>query len=123
MATPSTTGSSAGQVAIFWDYGDIFSAQNHSRILIFVAENCSPPSSMSGYELAGRIRDLAHEWGIIKYFKAYAHFSEQISPRSLTFRSELQSSGVTLSDCPNNGRKNVVDQMIIGANIYPVNLW
>jgi hypothetical protein len=34
--------------------------------------------------------------------------------RSLSLRSELQSSGVSLTDCPHNGRKNVADQMIMG---------
>ncbi|KIK59656.1 hypothetical protein GYMLUDRAFT_650290 [Collybiopsis luxurians FD-317 M1] len=90
----------AGQVAIFWDY-----------------ENCSVPSNMSGYELVSRFRDLAHEYGGVKLFKAYTQFPDQSSPRSLVLRSELQSSGVSLTDCPHTGRKNVADQMII-ADIF-----
>jgi hypothetical protein len=49
-------------------------------------------------------------------FKAYLDVSVQPqSPRSTTFRSELQSSGVTVTDCPHNGKKDVVDKMILGA--------
>lgn len=72
--------------------------------------------------LVSRIRDLAHEYGSVNLFKAYTHISEQTSPRSLALRSELQSSGVSLTDCPRNDRKDTVDQMIIGAlgfAIYP----
>ncbi|KAH7877683.1 NYN domain-containing protein [Lentinula edodes] len=93
------TGSSAGhngQVAIFWDY-----------------DNCSPPPNISGYVLVSRIRDLAHEYGSVNLFKAYTHISEQTSTRSLALRSELQSSGISLTDCPRNDRKDTVDQMII----------
>ncbi|KAE9392358.1 hypothetical protein BT96DRAFT_752969, partial [Gymnopus androsaceus JB14] len=74
-----------GQVAIFWDY-----------------ENCAAPSSLSGYELVRRIRNLAHEFGSIKLLKAYMELSEQSinSPRLITLQSELQSSGVSVTDCP-----------------------
>ncbi|KAF9066885.1 NYN domain-containing protein [Rhodocollybia butyracea] len=96
MASRTAAAGNNDQVAIFWDY-----------------ENCSPPSNMSGYELVSRIRDLAHHYGGVKLFKAYTQFFEQVSPRSLALRSELQSSGVSLTDCPHNGRKNVADQMII----------
>ncbi|KAL0947151.1 hypothetical protein HGRIS_013279 [Hohenbuehelia grisea] len=84
-------------VAIFWDY-----------------ENCHAPSSFSGYDIIKSIRDVAHGFGTVKLFKAYLELSEQVmSPRLLCLRSELQSSGVSLTDCPHNGRKNVADQMII----------
>ncbi|KAE9389468.1 hypothetical protein BT96DRAFT_767496, partial [Gymnopus androsaceus JB14] len=87
-----------GQVGIFWDY-----------------ENCAAPSSLNGYELVQRIRDVAHEFGSVKLLKAYTELSERSinSPRSITLRSELQSSGVSITDCPHNGYKNVADQMII----------
>ncbi|KAF4576811.1 hypothetical protein EYR36_000594 [Pleurotus pulmonarius] len=84
-------------VAIFWDY-----------------ENCHGPSSVSGYDVVRNIRSVAHKFGSVKLFKAYLELSEQaMSPRLLNLRSELQSSGVSLTDCPHNGRKNVADQMII----------
>jgi hypothetical protein len=34
------------------------------------------------------------------------------SPKTLSLRSELQSSGVSLIDCPHNSRKNVADSML-----------
>ncbi|KAF9264882.1 hypothetical protein L218DRAFT_900041 [Marasmius fiardii PR-910] len=85
-----------GQVAVFWDY-----------------ENCRPPSNASGYSIVNRIREVAQQFGCIKLFRGYSNLSDLSSPRSLTLRSELQSSGVSLIDCPHNGRKNVADQMMI----------
>ncbi|KDR73458.1 hypothetical protein GALMADRAFT_72264 [Galerina marginata CBS 339.88] len=80
--------------AIFWDY-----------------ENCPVPSNTSGYVVVDNIRSLVRPYGSVKSFKAYLDISEQIP---LTLRSELQSSGVSLVDCPHNGRKDVADKMIIG---------
>ncbi|GJE97096.1 NYN domain-containing protein [Phanerochaete sordida] len=82
-------------VAIFWDY-----------------ENCSPPHS-AGYTVVDNIRQIAHNYGTVKLFKAYLELSEQNSSRSLGLRSELQSCGVSLTDCPHNGRKDVADKMMI----------
>ncbi|KAJ4490697.1 NYN domain-containing protein [Lentinula aciculospora] len=85
-------------IAIFWDY-----------------ENCSVPSNSSGYDIVRQIRNLAHEFGSIRLLKAYTQLSDQAihSPRSVILRSELQSSGVSITDCPHNNYKNVADQMII----------
>ena len=60
------------------------------------------------------IRCIAHQYGVIKIFKAYLEISEQSSPKTLALRSELQSCGVSLTDCPHNGRKDVADKMILG---------
>ncbi|KAF7440753.1 hypothetical protein PC9H_001101 [Pleurotus ostreatus] len=81
-------------VAIFWDY-----------------ENCPASSSTSGYLLVNQIRELALMYGIIKIFKAYVECSEQL--RAQILRSELQSSGVSLTDCPHMGKKDVADKMMI----------
>ncbi|KAJ6455792.1 NYN domain-containing protein [Mycena sanguinolenta] len=83
-------------VAIFWDY-----------------ENCHASSQISGYEIVSGIRNVAHRFGPVKYFKAYMEVPDPDTFRSLSLRSELQSSGVSLTDCPHNGRKNVADQMIM----------
>jgi len=78
-------------------------------------ENCSAPSNGSGFAIASNIVSLARPFGSIKVFKAYLEISDQPPfSRSLALRSELQSSGVTLVDCPHNGRKEVADKMIIG---------
>ncbi|CAA7262481.1 unnamed protein product [Cyclocybe aegerita] len=82
-------------VAIFWDY-----------------ENCPAPSNGSGYIIAKNISALAQQFGTVKSFKAYMEISEQL-PRALVMRSELQSSGVSLIDCPHNGRKDVADKMML----------
>ncbi|KAI0646821.1 NYN domain-containing protein [Trametes meyenii] len=83
-------------VAIFWDY-----------------ENCTPPCSVPGYDVVNNIRQVAHEYGSVKLFKAYLELSEQSSSKSIGLRSELQSCGVSLTDCPHNGRKDVADKMMI----------
>ncbi|KAJ8078548.1 hypothetical protein PM082_012831 [Marasmius tenuissimus] len=85
-----------GQVAVFWDY-----------------ENCAPPSNASGYSVMGEIRKVAQRYGCIKICRGYADLSELSSPRSVMLRSELQCSGLSMIDCPHNGRKNVADQMMI----------
>ncbi|KAI0747883.1 NYN domain-containing protein [Daedaleopsis nitida] len=83
-------------VAIFWDY-----------------ENCAPPCSVPGYDVVNNIAKVSHEYGSVKLFKAYLELSEQSSSKSIGLRSELQSCGVSLTDCPHNGRKDVADKMMI----------
>ncbi|EGN96004.1 hypothetical protein SERLA73DRAFT_141112 [Serpula lacrymans var. lacrymans S7.3] len=87
-------------VAIYWDY-----------------ENCKPPSQLLGYDIANNIRRVAHAFGSVTVFRAYLEVSEQ-SPKSCNLRSELQTSGVSLIDCPHSGRKDVVDKMILGALVH-----
>ncbi|KAG1778552.1 NYN domain-containing protein [Suillus placidus] len=83
------------KVAIFWDY-----------------ENCSPPLYSQGHAIVNGIRRIAHVFGYVTSFKAYLDISSQ-SPKSVGFRSDLQSSGVSMTDCPHSGRKDVVDKMIL----------
>ncbi|KZT11510.1 uncharacterized protein LAESUDRAFT_642683, partial [Laetiporus sulphureus 93-53] len=83
-------------VAVFWDY-----------------ENCAPPSTVTGYDIVDNIRHIAHTYGSVKLFKAYLELSQLSSSRSLSLRSELQSCGVSLTDCPHNGGKDVADKMMI----------
>lgn len=79
-------------------------------------ENCRPPSSMSGYFIADRIRRIARPFGAITLFNAYLELnSEFLSARPYVLQSELQSSGISLTHCPHNGRKDVADKMMIGA--------
>ncbi|KZT11505.1 uncharacterized protein LAESUDRAFT_720753 [Laetiporus sulphureus 93-53] len=83
-------------VAIFWDY-----------------ENCALPANVAGNVVVNSIRKIAHEYGSVKTFKAYLELPEQSSPKSIALRSELQLCGVSLIDCPHNGRKDVADKMMI----------
>ncbi|KAJ8583053.1 hypothetical protein M405DRAFT_799667, partial [Rhizopogon salebrosus TDB-379] len=84
------------KVAIFWDY-----------------ENCSPSVSLQAYAIVNRIQRIAHVFGCVTTFKAYFDMSAQSSKSSVAFRSGLQSSGVSVIDCPHSGRKDVVDKMIL----------
>ena len=81
-----------------------------------VAENCPVPANASGYTIVNNIRSIAQNFGSVKLFKAYLEIREQFpASRAPLLHSELQSSGVSLTDCPHNGRKDVADKMIIGT--------
>ncbi|TPX63068.1 hypothetical protein SpCBS45565_g06899 [Spizellomyces sp. 'palustris'] len=82
-------------VAIFWDF-----------------ENCPPPRGLSGYDIAESLRRVAHTCGSLTSCKAYVEGFEKLMPNK-SLRTELQSSGISLIDCPSNGGKNVADQMMI----------
>ena len=78
-------------------------------------ENCPAPTNTSGYAIVNNIRSIAQTFGSVKLFKAYLEVTEQVPmSRPVLLRSELQSSGVSLTDCPHNGRKDVADKMILG---------
>lgn len=65
--------------------------------------------------IVNKIRRLAHQYGSVKTFKAYLEYPEQTTLKSIALRSELQSCGVSLIDCPHNGRKDVADKMMMSA--------
>ncbi|KAF9533387.1 hypothetical protein CPB83DRAFT_471557 [Crepidotus variabilis] len=76
--------------------------------------NCPAPSNASGYAIVNNITTIARPFGNVKVFKAYLEIPEQLPlSKFITMRSELQSSGVSLIDCPHNGRKEVADKMLI----------
>jgi hypothetical protein len=79
-------------------------------------ENCRLPADFSRNDLVKRIRRVALSYGTsVCSFKAYTDIAlENTTPRSSTLHSELQSAGVTLIDCPHNGRKDVADKMMLG---------
>ena len=81
-----------------------------------VPENCSPPSNSCGlgYDIVNNISRIARLFGSVTTFRAYLDISAQ-SSKSVVLRSELQSSGVSMIDCPHNGKKDVVDKMILGV--------
>ncbi|KAF5324452.1 hypothetical protein D9611_004319 [Ephemerocybe angulata] len=88
---------STQEAAIFWDY-----------------ENCPAPAGGSGCQLVKRIRSLVQPFGPIKLFKAYLSIAEQSQlTKNSALRSELQASGVSLTDTPHNSRKDVADKMMI----------
>ena len=81
-----------------------------------IPENCSPPSNSCGlgYDIVNNISRIARLFGSVTTFRAYLDISTQ-SSKSMVLRSELQSSGVSIIDCPHNGKKDVVDKMILGV--------
>jgi hypothetical protein len=82
-----------------------------------IPENCIPPSNSGGlgYDIVNNISRIARLFGSVTTFRAYLDISAQLSTKSTVLRSELQSSGVSMIDCPHNGKKDVVDKMILGA--------
>ncbi|KAL1675088.1 NYN domain-containing protein [Schizophyllum commune] len=87
--TSQATGN--GVVGILWDY-----------------ENVPVPKGYSGYGAVQRIRDIALQYGTINLFKAYL----QVNGHATNVRAELQISGVSLTDTPHVGYKDVADQML-----------
>lgn len=79
-------------------------------VLLSIPENCPVPANSSGHTITKNIRSLTRSFGSVKVFKAYLETSNQ----SPNLRSELQSSGVTLVDCPHLGKKEVADKMLLG---------
>lgn len=67
--------------------------------------------------MTGGIRRIAHEYGAVTVFRAYFEMTDLVSPRSVSIRSDLQACGVSLIDCPHNGRKDVADKMMLGTPI------
>ncbi|KZP20823.1 hypothetical protein FIBSPDRAFT_741642, partial [Athelia psychrophila] len=83
-------------VAVFWDY-----------------ENLSPAGSKcSGFDIVKNITTIAHQYGDVKLLKAYEECHTNAGVHTQRLRSELQCAGVSLTDCPHNGRKEVADRML-----------
>jgi len=67
---------------------------------------------MPGYVVVENIRRAVHTFGCVTLFKAYLEITDATGSKK-NLRSELQSSGVSLTDCPHNGRKDAADKMMI----------
>ena len=80
-----------------------------------MSENCEIPGVADSFLVANGIRRIAHGYGNVKVFRTYLEVSDKDSSRSHTIRSDLQSCGVTLIDCPHNGRKDVADKIMMGT--------
>jgi hypothetical protein len=79
---------------------------------LYETENCHLSSTSSAYEVMKRICNIAHEYGDVTALRAYANLKGAMSDKH---RMELHCAGVSLTDCPHNGYKEVVDNMLIGA--------
>lgn len=84
-------------------------------------ENCQPASGSSGYTVADYIRRIALQFGVVTVFKAYLELEKTGPSKVKTLLSELQSSGVSLIDCPHNGCKEVADKMLLGTSMCAIN--
>lgn len=89
----ASTFMSRAHVGIFWDY-----------------ENCHFTGGCTGFDIAKNIESIARVHGSVTSFNAYLDPQLCTVPNSM--RSELQSTGVALIDCPHNGQKNAADQML-----------
>ncbi|KZT28244.1 hypothetical protein NEOLEDRAFT_1175994 [Neolentinus lepideus HHB14362 ss-1] len=84
-------------VAIFWDYENVR-----------VSSRASP-----GHVIAGNIQSIALQYGLVTIFRAYFDHSESSSQKTVMCFTELQTSGLSLVDCPHRKRKDVADKKII----------
>ncbi|KAJ7582918.1 limkain-b1-type NYN domain-containing protein, partial [Mycena floridula] len=78
-----------------------------------ISENCPTPARTSSFATVEAIRSIAHRFGAVQVFKAYTGLNT-------ANRGELQSAGVTVIDCPHNGRKDVVDHMMMIDMVWHV---
>lgn len=79
------------------------------------SDNCSPQANTSYYETVHKLRDISLKFGTVKLIKAYLRLSDHSSGKGNNLRSDLQACGVSLTDCPHNGRKDVADKMMLGV--------
>ena len=61
------------------------------------------------------IMRIAHEYGEVSIFRAYLDL--KILSLSGDARFQLHCAGVSLRDCPHNGRKEVVDHTLVGTRL------
>ena len=118
----------SSEVAIFWDFGEyqnIISQADSGPLYPVVIPHCRPnlgscpapaSSQWNGYTVVRSIRTLALRLGVIKSFRAYLSITQanRSTTPALALRSELQSSGVSLTDAA--GGKNVSDKMLLGMS-------
>lgn len=69
----------------------------------------------AGLAVSAKLRDIACKYGAVKLFKAYLDFTGQVRSGWEVLRSELQASGVTLTDCPHVGKKEIADKRMLGT--------
>jgi hypothetical protein len=98
------------RVAIFWDLGKRSICVLVSLALSKVAENCRTFFKIPGQKIITNIWNAAHAYGRITSFRAYI----EVTLLDASLRSLFQSSGVSIIDCPHNGKKEVADQMMHG---------
>lgn len=81
------------------------------------AASLPAPPERSGYTIANNIRLVAQEFGSIKLFKAYlavADHAKSHGGRASELRSELQISGISLTDVPVYNQESALEQMLTG---------
>lgn len=86
-------------------------------MLITMTENCRVPSEANGFSIANGIRRIANEYGGVKTFRAYWPLVHPMALKHFATRSDLQESGVSVIDCPHNGRKDTADRMMLGKSL------
>ncbi|KAH9483749.1 hypothetical protein JR316_0003225 [Psilocybe cubensis] len=109
-------------IAIYWDYGSCTMLSQYSSSLAKVystlpdtTRSTSASGAVSTYDLVKNIRAAIAPFGPIKSFRAYSDFSltPSFGLKSTNIRSELSSSGVSLVDCPSDGRKELCTKIML----------
>jgi hypothetical protein len=105
-------------VGIFWDVevGNFLSPlyKISEQMTLLSIQNCLPCSTWDASSLVLRILNAVHEGQPVRCFRAYQEVKSNCSLVTPSFRSGLQTAGVTVIDCPHNGLKEVVDKMLLG---------
>ena len=110
-------------VTIFWDFGQsTFNisqvARTSTDLRTETTQISNAITSIAIHEVVKNLRDAVSPFGLIKSFRAYWDFSGQgISRLQL---SSLSSSGVSLIECPGNGRKDLPAKIMLGRYFHTV---
>ncbi|KDR73456.1 hypothetical protein GALMADRAFT_227905 [Galerina marginata CBS 339.88] len=94
----STQAQAKENLTVFWDWDTTRS---------------SASTTVSTYDVVKNVRAAVAPLGAIKAIRAYSDFGGAALSRSTSVRSELSSSGVTLVDCPGEGRKELSAKIMI----------
>lgn len=107
-------------VGIFWDYGGHGHIFQRSEYHTYIPpENVRPSGQESGAQIAKNLRLFGHRFGTIIALKAFMDCAQE--PNVSRLRPDLAAGGVTMVDCPHDGKKNVVDMRMIG--VFSGYLW
>jgi hypothetical protein len=76
-------------------------------------ENCHLPRKIAAPGVVQTIRHIGEKFGRLKIFNVYFEVQEG-SSRLQKIYTQLASLGVSVKNCPHNGKKDVVDKAILG---------
>ena len=75
------------------------------------------PEDSTTFKIAEGILHIAHQHGVVTTFHAYCELDKDSTTCPVEIRTDLRSCGVTVIDCPHNGKKDAADKVLMGERI------